>query len=171
MIKAILCLKLFPKKPAVKPETAVFLSEKPETAGFPKSQDCPQPSGPWDFSNFSNCLLLLDCQTIRRLHCSRAMICSHSAAAVMSLTMLLRRCPKFFWIVQSALLHFGPLAHWQCRKFNSLHLIFLLDVIWYNTYNSVMLENISKPLQTMSPSLKVGSVKYYFQAQYKVNSH
>ena len=43
-ISAILILKLFPKKPAGKPETAVFLLEKPETAGFPKSQDCPQPS-------------------------------------------------------------------------------------------------------------------------------
>ena len=43
-ISAILILKLFPKKPAGKPETAVFLSKKPETAGFPKSQDCPQPS-------------------------------------------------------------------------------------------------------------------------------
>ena len=43
-ISAILILKLFPKKPAGKPETAVFLLEKPETAGFPKSQDCPQPT-------------------------------------------------------------------------------------------------------------------------------
>ena len=44
MIFAILSHKLFPKKPAVKPETAVFLSKKPETAGFPKSEDCPQPN-------------------------------------------------------------------------------------------------------------------------------
>ena len=44
VISAILSHKLFPKKPAVKPETAVFLSEKPETAGFPKSEDCPQPT-------------------------------------------------------------------------------------------------------------------------------
>ena len=41
---AILSLELLSKKPAGKPETAVFLLEKPETAGFPKSQDCPQPS-------------------------------------------------------------------------------------------------------------------------------
>ena len=45
-MSAILSLKWLPKKPAGKPETAVFFSEKPETAGFPKSQDCPQPS--WD---------------------------------------------------------------------------------------------------------------------------
>ena len=44
MISAVLSLKWLPKKPAGKPETAVFLSEKPETAGFPKSQDCPQPN-------------------------------------------------------------------------------------------------------------------------------
>ena len=43
-MSAILSLKWLPKKPAGKPETAVFFSEKPETAGFPKSQDCPQPS-------------------------------------------------------------------------------------------------------------------------------
>ena len=43
-MSAILSLKWLPKKPAGKPETAVFLLEKPETAGFPKSQDCPQPS-------------------------------------------------------------------------------------------------------------------------------
>ena len=43
-MSAILSLKWLPKKPAGKPETAVFLSEKPETAGFPKSQDCPQPT-------------------------------------------------------------------------------------------------------------------------------
>ena len=42
-MSAILSLKWLPKKPAGKPETAVFLLEKPETAGFPKSQDCPQP--------------------------------------------------------------------------------------------------------------------------------
>ena len=42
-MSAILSLKWLPKKPAGKPETAVFFSEKPETAGFPKSQDCPQP--------------------------------------------------------------------------------------------------------------------------------
>ena len=44
VMSAILSLKWLPKKPAGKPETAVFFSEKPETAGFPKSQDCPQPS-------------------------------------------------------------------------------------------------------------------------------
>ena len=43
-MSAILSLKWLPKKPAGKPETAVFLLEKPETAGFPKSQDCPQPT-------------------------------------------------------------------------------------------------------------------------------
>ena len=43
-MNSILIIKLFPKKPAGKPETAVFLSEKPETAGFQKSQDCPQPT-------------------------------------------------------------------------------------------------------------------------------
>ena len=43
-MSAILSLKWLPKKPAGKPETAVFFSEKPETAGFPKSQDCPQPT-------------------------------------------------------------------------------------------------------------------------------
>ena len=44
MISAILSLRLLPKKPVGKPEPAVFLSKKPETAGFPKSQDCPQPN-------------------------------------------------------------------------------------------------------------------------------
>ena len=44
VISAILSLQLFPKKPAAKPELAVSMSEKPETAGFPKSQDCPQPN-------------------------------------------------------------------------------------------------------------------------------
>ena len=44
-MSAILSLKWLLKKPAGKPETAVFFSEKPETAGFPKSQDCPQPNG------------------------------------------------------------------------------------------------------------------------------
>ena len=43
-MSAILSLKWLLKKPAGKPETAVFFSEKPETAGFPKSQDCPQPT-------------------------------------------------------------------------------------------------------------------------------
>ena len=43
-MSAILSLKWLPKKPAGKPETAVFFSEKPETAGFPKSQDYPQPT-------------------------------------------------------------------------------------------------------------------------------
>ena len=43
-MSAILSLKWLPKKPAGKPETTVFLLEKPETAGFPKSQDCPQPT-------------------------------------------------------------------------------------------------------------------------------
>ena len=42
--ECLLSLKWLPKKPAGKPETPVFLLEKPETAGFPKSQDCPQPT-------------------------------------------------------------------------------------------------------------------------------
>ena len=50
-MSAILSLKWLPKKPAGKPETAVFFSEKPETAGFPKSQDCPQPNAKWQPSS------------------------------------------------------------------------------------------------------------------------
>ena len=53
-MSAILSLKWLPKKPAGKPETAVFLLEKPETAGFPKSQDCPQPSGWWSGKRKTN---------------------------------------------------------------------------------------------------------------------
>ena len=50
-MSAILSLKWLPKKPAGKPDTAVFFSEKPETAGFPKSQDCPQPNARWTCNN------------------------------------------------------------------------------------------------------------------------